>query len=157
MSDYPHVPAAFINAIAEEGTKAEAIEYLQKQWNENCALRAHQVEQLQAVDELRAQVERQRSGLSEARQSFLACADLFDVADNAEGYNLAVGAAGQIELMSSHRLPTEPIGWKAIVGPAKDAYWNARRDGADETSALLHALDVAVALASNVSSSGSAE
>lgn len=36
----PHVPAAFINAIAEEGTKAEAIEWLQKQWNENCALRA---------------------------------------------------------------------------------------------------------------------
>jgi hypothetical protein len=38
--EYAHVPAAFINAIAEEGTKAEAIEYLQKQWNENCALRA---------------------------------------------------------------------------------------------------------------------
>lgn len=57
--------------------------------------------------------------------------------------------------MSSHRkypnLPTEPIGWKAIVEPAKDAYWNARRDGADETSALLHALDVAVALASTQS------
>ncbi len=40
MTDYPHVPAAFINAIAEEGTKAEAVEYLQKQWNETCALRA---------------------------------------------------------------------------------------------------------------------
>ena len=48
MSDFPsqpiiaapHVPAAFINAIAEEGTKGEAIHYLQKQWNENCALRA---------------------------------------------------------------------------------------------------------------------
>lgn len=39
MKDYPHVPAAFINAIAEEGTKAEAVEYLQKLWNENCALR----------------------------------------------------------------------------------------------------------------------
>ena len=36
--DYPHVQAAFINAIAEEGTKAEAIEWLQKQWNETCAL-----------------------------------------------------------------------------------------------------------------------
>lgn len=36
----PHVPAAFINAIAEEGTKDEAIHYLQKQWNENCHLRA---------------------------------------------------------------------------------------------------------------------
>ena len=40
MTDYPHVPAAFINAIAEEGSKAEAIEFLQKQWNETCALRA---------------------------------------------------------------------------------------------------------------------
>lgn len=37
---YPHVPAAFIGAIAEEGTKAEAIEYLQKYWNEACALRS---------------------------------------------------------------------------------------------------------------------
>jgi hypothetical protein len=45
MTDYPHVPAAFINAIAEEGTIAEAIEWLQKQWNENCALR----EQLKAM------------------------------------------------------------------------------------------------------------
>lgn len=36
---YPHVPAAFINAIAEEGTKAEAVKYLQEQWNETCALR----------------------------------------------------------------------------------------------------------------------
>ena len=30
--------AAFINAIAEEGTKAEAVEWLQKTWNENCEL-----------------------------------------------------------------------------------------------------------------------
>jgi hypothetical protein len=37
--EYPHVPAAFINAIAEEGTKAEAVEWLQKQWNETCYLR----------------------------------------------------------------------------------------------------------------------
>jgi hypothetical protein len=44
----PHVPAAFINAIAEEGTKAEAIEYLQKTWNENCALRAQLVKFEQA-------------------------------------------------------------------------------------------------------------
>lgn len=36
---HPHVRAAFINAIAEEGTKADAIEFLQKQWNETCALR----------------------------------------------------------------------------------------------------------------------
>lgn len=34
----PRVPAAFINALAEEGTKAEAIDYLQKVWDEKCAL-----------------------------------------------------------------------------------------------------------------------
>jgi hypothetical protein len=32
-------PAAFINAIADEGTKAEAIEWLQKTWDELCDLR----------------------------------------------------------------------------------------------------------------------
>lgn len=37
---YAHVPAAFINALAEEGTKDEAIFWLQKQWNECCALRS---------------------------------------------------------------------------------------------------------------------
>jgi len=37
---YQHCPAAFINAIAEEGTKAEAVEWLQKTWDECCALRA---------------------------------------------------------------------------------------------------------------------
>lgn len=34
MNEFPHVPAAFINAIAEEGTKEEAIEWLQKRWNQ---------------------------------------------------------------------------------------------------------------------------
>ena len=34
--DAPHVPAAFINAIAEGGTKAEAVQWLQKEWNEHC-------------------------------------------------------------------------------------------------------------------------
>jgi len=38
MSDAPHTPAAFINAIAEEGSKKEAIEWLQKTWNERCQL-----------------------------------------------------------------------------------------------------------------------
>lgn len=35
MSTYPHVPAAFINALSEEGTKKECIAFLQEQWNEN--------------------------------------------------------------------------------------------------------------------------
>jgi len=38
MSDTPHTPAAFINAIAEEGSKKEAVEWLQKTWNERCQL-----------------------------------------------------------------------------------------------------------------------
>lgn len=54
MTDYPHVPAAFINAIADEGTKAEAIEYLQKQWNETCALRGRLLKRLVAGDRPRA-------------------------------------------------------------------------------------------------------
>ncbi len=39
MMGHPHVPAAFINAIREEGTKQQACDWLQKQWNECCALR----------------------------------------------------------------------------------------------------------------------
>ena len=52
MTNFPHVPAAFINAIAEEGTKDEAIGYLQKQWNENCAVRASLRDLLTWVDGL---------------------------------------------------------------------------------------------------------
>ena len=37
--EFPHVPAAYINAIADEGDKKEAITYLQKSWNEVCWLR----------------------------------------------------------------------------------------------------------------------
>lgn len=47
--EYPHVPAAFINAIAEEGTKAEAVEYLQRQWNECCAQAALIKELMEAL------------------------------------------------------------------------------------------------------------
>ena len=36
---YPHVNAAHINALAEEGTREELIEWLQKQWDEICVLR----------------------------------------------------------------------------------------------------------------------
>lgn len=39
--EFPHVPAAYINAIAEEGDKREAIEFLQKTWNELCAIRQY--------------------------------------------------------------------------------------------------------------------
>lgn len=36
---YPHVQAAFINAITEEGTHEDACKYLQEQWNEASYLR----------------------------------------------------------------------------------------------------------------------
>lgn len=39
MSKYPHVPAAFINVLAEGSTKTELIQYLQEQWNETCFLK----------------------------------------------------------------------------------------------------------------------
>lgn len=52
MTEYPHVPAAFINAIAEEGTKDEAVAWLQKQWNETCALRAALKPFAEAADSL---------------------------------------------------------------------------------------------------------
>lgn len=39
MTNYPRVPAAFINVIAEGGTKQEAVEYLQSTWNEVCFLK----------------------------------------------------------------------------------------------------------------------
>ena len=35
----PHHPAAFINALSEEGTKKEIIFYLQKTWDELCELK----------------------------------------------------------------------------------------------------------------------
>jgi hypothetical protein len=34
----PHVNAAFINALAEEGTRDELIAWLQAEWSDNCAL-----------------------------------------------------------------------------------------------------------------------
>lgn len=34
MANKKHHPAAFINSIAEEGTKEEAVNYLQSTWNE---------------------------------------------------------------------------------------------------------------------------
>lgn len=39
-NNHPHVAAAFINSIREEGTKEEALFWLQEQWDETCAIRA---------------------------------------------------------------------------------------------------------------------
>lgn len=61
MTDYPYVPAAFINAIAEEGTKQEAVEWLQKLWNQNCALRA-KIKQMED-DVYDAKIDRRLDGI----------------------------------------------------------------------------------------------
>ena len=37
--EYPFVRAAFINAIADEGSKEEAVTWLQKTWDELCSVR----------------------------------------------------------------------------------------------------------------------
>jgi hypothetical protein len=50
---HPHVPAAFINAIREEGTKKEACDFLQAQWNETFALTAQLTAALAAVEQAR--------------------------------------------------------------------------------------------------------
>lgn len=49
MTEAPHVQAAFINAIREEGTKQEACDRLQKVWNENCALKKQIAAQREAA------------------------------------------------------------------------------------------------------------
>ena len=38
-------------------------------------------------------------------------------------------------------LPKMPTEWQALIEPAKDAYWEARRDNRSETDALLAGLN----------------
>lgn len=38
-------------------------------------------------------------------------------------------------------LPTNSSTWNSLIEPAKDAYWNARREDRTENDALLCALD----------------
>lgn len=45
-------PAAFINTIAESGSKAEAIEYLQETWDELQDLKVELDEAKRAISEL---------------------------------------------------------------------------------------------------------
>lgn len=58
--------AAFINAIAEEGTKAEAVEWLQKTWDENCELRA-EIERLTAMVQMMCSKCRHRATLKDTK------------------------------------------------------------------------------------------
>ena len=55
---YPHCPAAFINAIADEGTKVEAVQWLQKTWNECCALRRVAEEAVRRASNLKSELNR---------------------------------------------------------------------------------------------------
>lgn len=50
MSKAPHHQAAFINAIADEGDKKEAIKYLQETWNELCELKREHADLLMRHD-----------------------------------------------------------------------------------------------------------
>jgi len=59
--DFPHRPAAFINAIREEGTKDEACAGLQKIWNERCSIAAER-------DALRAEVAEAKCLLEDAME-----------------------------------------------------------------------------------------
>jgi hypothetical protein len=66
MNDAPHTPAAFINAIAEEGSKKEAIEWLQKTWNERCQLERENEALRKLLVEARE--EGRRAGMREAAE-----------------------------------------------------------------------------------------
>lgn len=59
-----HYPAAFINSIAEEGTKDEAVGWLQRIWNERCTL------ELEAAD-LRSCIKDLRERLAKAREEVM--------------------------------------------------------------------------------------
>jgi hypothetical protein len=59
-AEAPFHRAAFINAITEEGSKAEAVEWLQKTWNEKCQIEAER-------DFYKAQAERVSSQLEAVR------------------------------------------------------------------------------------------
>lgn len=55
-------PAAFINNIAEEGTKQEAITYLQRTWDEKCGLQAEFNELQEAARALIADIRARHPG-----------------------------------------------------------------------------------------------
>lgn len=52
IKNAPHSPASFINVIHETGTKAEAVEWLQKTWNERVQLERNNEELLNALQGL---------------------------------------------------------------------------------------------------------
>jgi hypothetical protein len=77
-----HVPAAFINAIADEGTKAEAIEWLQKTWNERCDIEKR----------LRAAEQRAERARQEALEELYRDLGTLKWMGSDEGWQLAIDA-----------------------------------------------------------------
>jgi hypothetical protein len=65
----PHAQAAFINAIREEGTKADACDWLQLQWNESCALRAEVLRLTEANAALAEELARMRKTSAQALEA----------------------------------------------------------------------------------------
>lgn len=60
-------PAAFINAIAEEGTKAEAIKYLQETWDERCEYKRMAEQHMREIANLVEKNEKLENELEEMR------------------------------------------------------------------------------------------
>jgi hypothetical protein len=83
MTDYPHVQAAFINAIRDEGNKDEACDALQKEWNRACAIEAE-------IERLREALE----GIEDAAKSF----------QDDEGYEVAA----QVRIRARAALEVKP-------------------------------------------------
>jgi hypothetical protein len=65
MTTYPHVQASFINVIREEGTKSEACDWLQKQWDETCAVRKELADALDLLAKRDAELARKTAALTE--------------------------------------------------------------------------------------------
>ncbi len=103
--DAPHVSAAFINALAEEGTKDEAVQWLQKTWNDNCALRAHIRMQDSIGASLKARIEELESN-ERAYEAILGQRTYNEVAEHIA------------EIESALRFYADPFAWKKQNDPA---------------------------------------
>ena len=60
MITYPTRPAAFINALYEEGTKSEAIQFLQETWNELCYVKDQLRDAEERISNLNHQLDNNR-------------------------------------------------------------------------------------------------
>lgn len=126
----PHVPAAFINAIAEEGTKDEAIQFLQKQWNECCAMRDTIASLTEEVERLQREKHEERElaekMFSEAGEvAFVGIRDFAAVKARAESAEATIeGLRAALEQIANHpesenkEIGSYKVGW---------AFWNVQQ------------------------------